>query len=74
MAMNEVLELARIRLEEDLSYRALGEAIGLPERTITRILTTPNPRLYDRTLFKIRRYLDRIREQQAVPASRRKAG
>ncbi len=41
----EVLELNQIRLDRDLSYRALGEEIGLPERTIYRILNTPKLRL-----------------------------
>ncbi len=59
MAINEVLELQRIRLDEDLSYRKLATEIGLPERTVFRILNTASPKIWDRTLHKIRQYLTR---------------
>jgi transcriptional regulator with XRE-family HTH domain len=61
-------ELNRIRLEEDRSYAYLADEIGIDPGAFHKILNggTPNPR--DRTLYKIRRYLD-----QRKPASRRKA-
>lgn len=55
--MNAIIELSRIRLERDLSYKALGEEVGLSERTIYRVLNFPKQRVHERTLFKIQRFL-----------------
>lgn len=57
-AFEELAALNRIRLERNLSFRELGAQIGLPERTVFRLLSADSPRLYDRTLFRIRRYLN----------------
>lgn len=55
--MNELLELDRIRLDEDLSYGALAKQIGISESNLSRALRrVHDPR--DRTLHKIRRFLE----------------
>lgn len=54
----DIETLKRWRLDRDLSWRALAEEIGLPERTVFRICTVPNSRIYERTEHKIRRYLE----------------
>lgn len=50
--------LNRIRLERDLSFRALAAEIGMPYRNLVRLLSTPDARMRDRTLYKIQRYLN----------------
>ena len=58
-------QLNRIRLERNLSYASLASEIGINPGGLHRILngeTTP----YDRTLHKIRRYLDAQPERQAA--------
>lgn len=66
--MKEIIVLARHRLERDLSYKALGEAIGVSERTVYRLLNFPKQRLHERTLFKIQRYLNAQRDEQRESA------
>jgi transcriptional regulator with XRE-family HTH domain len=68
---NELLELNRIRLDEDLTYEDLAERIGIDRTTLLRLLQQPNRGAHDRTLHKIRRYLDQ--REAAAPAPRRKA-
>jgi len=57
--LTELLDLNRIRLERDLSYGRLGELVGVQRQTLYRILTTPNAKVHDRTLFKIQRFLSK---------------
>jgi hypothetical protein len=54
----ELLQLAALRLDEDLTYRELAEHIGVDHTALFRLLNTPSARPNDRTLHKIRRYLD----------------
>ena len=53
-------EINRVRLEEDLSYRELAKAIGggIAAQTLQEAIADRSKRLYDRTLFKIQRFLD----------------
>ena len=64
--MRELLELARLRLERDLSYKALGEEIGVSERTVYRLINFPRQRLHERTAFKISQYLRHKRTAAAA--------
>ncbi len=53
----ELIELNQIRLEEDLLYSELAARIGMEVTSLNRLLRGERgPR--DRTLYKIRRYLD----------------
>lgn len=53
----ELLDLDQIRLDEDLTYQALAERIGISHTILVRALhRTTEPR--DRTLHKMRRYLE----------------
>lgn len=68
---NELLELNQVRLEEDLTYEELGTAIGVDASALFRLLNSPNRKRkpHDRTIFKIRRYLDsRSTKKRKVPA------
>lgn len=67
---NELLEINRIRLDEDLTYEELAEAIGIERTTLLRLLTVPNRGMHDRTLHKLRRFLA---EHQAAPTKRKAA-
>lgn len=54
----ELLEqVNQLRLEEDLTYAELGEQIGIDGGALHRILAGQAVPI-DRTLFKIRRFLD----------------
>jgi predicted transcriptional regulator len=55
--LTDLINLNRIRLEGDLTYDRLSEMTQIHPRTLYRILTTPNARVHDRTLFKIQRFL-----------------
>jgi transcriptional regulator with XRE-family HTH domain len=58
-ALPELTELNRIRLEEDKSYESLAEEIGIGDTsTLYRLLNQPEREPQDRTLYKIRKYLD----------------
>jgi len=65
----ELDELNRIRLDEDLTFRDLGELLGLSAGTVNKLLTGDQPALYDRTLHKIRRFLD----ERKAPKRRKRA-
>ena len=70
----ELTALSRYRLERDLTYRQLGETIGIPYRTLHHLLTSSSARPYDRTLFRIRTFLRRVAQASpAKPRRRRKA-
>jgi transcriptional regulator with XRE-family HTH domain len=51
--------LNRIRLERDLTYLELATAIGLEQTVVFRFLQRTQKPL-ERTLYKIRRYVERI--------------
>jgi len=50
----EIVELNRIRLEEDLSVPVLASAIGIERSALHRLLFTPGREPRDRTLHIIR--------------------
>jgi len=55
--VTELAELNRIRLERDLTYEQLAELTGIKQVTLYRIMTTVNPKLRDRTLYKVQKFL-----------------
>lgn len=58
---NELLELNHLRLAEDLTYEELAAAIGIERTTLLRLLQQPNRKAHDRTLYKIRKYLESLK-------------
>lgn len=54
----ELRDLNAIRLDENLSYRDLEARTGIAYRTLYELLTSDDPRPYDRTLHRIRKFLD----------------
>jgi transcriptional regulator with XRE-family HTH domain len=68
--LTELVELNRIRLDEDLTYEQLADAIGIERTTLIRLLRTPGREPFDRTLHKVRRYLD---ARRARATTRRRA-
>ena len=62
----ELAALDRYRVEQDMTYRDLGQAVGVPWRSLYSLLTNSKARPYDRTLFKIQRFLN------TLPARRRR--
>lgn len=55
----ELSELNRLRIERDLTYDKMAREIGITPQNLYRLLNTPNPNLFDRTLYRIRKYLRR---------------
>lgn len=68
---DDLAALNQVRLEEDLTYAELGEQIGIDAGALHRILSGLSDPI-DRTLFKIRRFLE-TREAGKRPAKRRTA-
>ena len=67
-----VAELNRLRLEENRSYADLALQIGLDPGGLYKILNDQSEP-YDRTLHKIRRFLDVVKAaQQRGGAAKRK--
>jgi hypothetical protein len=64
--LSELHVLSQYRLERDLTYDELAEQIGLTGPTTYRILTVPNPKLRERTVFKIRRFVERLKQGAAA--------
>jgi DNA-binding Xre family transcriptional regulator len=56
--VSELAEVNQIRLDEDLSVAQLADQIGIDTSTLHRLLFSPGRKPYDRTLHKIRRFLD----------------
>ena len=54
----ELVELNAIRLEDNLTYRELEKLTGISLRTLHQLLNSENPRPFDRTVHRIRRFLD----------------
>jgi len=67
--LNELLTLSRLRLERDLTYQQLAAEVGMPFQTIYRLLTVPNARVNDRSLYKIQQYLSAQAGNAAVGIS-----
>lgn len=63
-------ELNRIRLDDDRSYASLAADIGVDPGALYRLLNDDEREPWDRTLHKIRRYLD-ARDAAKRPAKRR---
>jgi len=61
-----ISELNQIRLDEDLSYGALAAQIGVDRAVLFRALSGERKPI-DRTLHKMRRYLDRRRSRKQRP-------
>lgn len=66
----ELERLDLYRLQQDLTYRALAAEVGIPLRTVYALLTTKNPRPYDRTVFKIRKFLAKANRAERRAVSR----
>lgn len=70
--LTELIELNRIRLDEDRTFSNLATAIGLGDRTgsaLSRLLNgQSNPQA--RTLHKIRRYLNERRMAELTHATK----
>jgi DNA-binding Xre family transcriptional regulator len=58
--VNELHELNQNRLDKDLTYRELSRRVGITVARLHSILNSPSNRvrLRDRTLHKIRLYLE----------------
>jgi transcriptional regulator with XRE-family HTH domain len=72
----ELVELNRIRLDENLSYEKLGKRIGIRGATLQRLLNNRRRKPYDRTLHKIRLFLAKFADREtknARPKRRRRA-
>lgn len=59
-----VAELNQLRLDEDRSYADLALQIGIDPGGLYKILNDQSHTPYDRTLHKIRRYLDVVKAGQ----------
>lgn len=55
----------RFRVEQDLTYAALAAKIGMKPNALYKLLNRPQPHAHDRTLYKIRKFLTRIRSEAA---------
>lgn len=55
--IQEIRDLQRVRLERDLTYRELADLLGMSERGIAKLLGTPRPKPWERTLHKVRKFL-----------------
>lgn len=67
----ELAALKQIRLEEDLTFGQLAERIGIEGSSLHRLLHEETAPM-ERTLYKIRRYLD-SRKTPVVAKRRRTA-
>ncbi len=67
----DVAALNQLRLEEDLTYADLGERIGIHSAALHRILNGRSEPI-DRTLFKIRKFLE-TRDATSKRAPKRRA-
>jgi predicted DNA-binding protein (UPF0251 family) len=69
----EIAELNQIRLDEDLTLEQLAGEIGdIDASTLSRLFDDAERKPLDRTLHKIRRFLDDRKTAAAAPAGKRK--
>lgn len=64
-------ELNRVRLDGDYSYAELATRIGIDPGGLHKLLNGKSEQPYDRTLFKVRRFLEK-HESTKRPAARKK--
>lgn len=68
---HELAALRQLRIDEDITFRRLQAEIGVSAATLNRLLDEKNESVpYDRTLHKIRRFLD---ARKADRSSRKRA-
>jgi hypothetical protein len=70
---SELETLNQIRLDADLTYVELAEAIGIDASALFRILNHPTRKPHDRTLHKIRRFLEQHAANKPAPRAARRA-
>lgn len=63
--ISEIIRLNTIRLEEDLPVAELAKAIGLERSALHRLLFEQGREPRDRTLHKIRKFLERYDAKRA---------
>jgi Cro/C1-type HTH DNA-binding domain len=66
--------LNQVRLDDDRSYTDLATQIGIDPGGLYKILNNRSARPYDRTLHKIRRYLDSLPSEQSAKQTRKPKG
>lgn len=66
-----ISRLNQIRLDDDLSYAELAKQVGIDPGGLYKILNDRSARPYDRTVHKIRRYLDALTAEQPTKRSRK---
>ncbi len=69
-----IARLNLFRLDQDVSYADLASAIGIDPGGLYKILNDQSARPYDRTLYKIRRYLDALPAERSAKPSRKAKG
>jgi len=69
--LDELIELKRVRLEHDWTYHELGVLIGFKNPDATYRLINAKHHPTERTLYKIRRFLDALRVSEALHHQRR---
>lgn len=67
--MPELVELNQIRLDEDKTFEQLAAEVGVGNPTTLHRLLKTSRKPNDRTLHKIRRYLDDRRARAAAAAT-----
>jgi predicted DNA-binding protein (UPF0251 family) len=67
---DELAELNQIRLDDDLTWDELGEQVGVDGPTLHRLVKQPDRKAFDRTMHKIRRFLESHRDK---PSRRRRS-
>lgn len=72
--LREIVELNQARLEDDLTYQVLADRIGLDDGHLVRLLNGATPHPHDRTLHKIRRFLDARDRALGRSTTRRRPG
>lgn len=55
-----IVSLRQYRLEQNLTYRELATAIGLGHSRVFVLLNDPEPRLNDRTRYRVEAFAQRV--------------
>lgn len=66
-----IAQLHSVRLQRDLTYEELAEQVGLSSRNLFRLMNERGAAMHDRTLHKIRQYLEQAPQE---PQSAQQAG